>query len=188
MNARREWLTEHRDVRRDVRGQRMDTPHWDANKLGEAARAAASDQLPLTADIFQTRPTRAAIPAGDLRVDSHSRPDQEFPRRPPCGYDFAGQFVPHDQRRLAARTARSYAVQIRAADASRLDPEQNLAGARPWAFNLADLKVVRLRVQKGLHHLTTGSSFRPSSTCIRNVRSLSIASATNTWRRSTCAR
>jgi hypothetical protein len=151
----------------------MGTPHWNGDELSEAAGTSASDQIPLSADVFQTRTTRAASAAGDLRVDCHATPDQELSELTPSGDDFSSQFVPHDERRLAALAARSNALQIRSADSGGLDSEQHLVGGRRRSVDVANLKVKRLRVEKRPHR-TVARLIPLSPVYKKNVRSLYI--------------
>ncbi len=171
MHARRERLAEDGDVRREAGGDRVDAAQGHGHELGEAAGAGASDQISPGADVLAPGAARGTLSARHLWVDRDPRSEEMLARKPSRRDHLAAELVPHDQRRRAARTAGGDPVQIRAADAGRLDPHDDLVVTGPRARDLTNLELVGGQVQQRLHglgHALLASRLRP---LIQNIRS-----------------
>jgi hypothetical protein len=131
----------------------MDAPNRDGDELGEAPRTGAPDELTPLAGILPSLTAVKAVSARDLRVDGNTSADQGLSDGPSSGDDHSAQLVTHDQRWRASRTSRSDAVQVRAANAGRLDPHHDLVASGLRGRDCTNLEIERRCIEQRLHGL-----------------------------------
>ncbi len=109
------------------------------NQLGEGAGALDADDRARAADVRLAALAGVAAAAGDERVDDDvGAVGDAHPR----------ELMTHDQRRDAERALRREALQLRPADADRLDGDDDIPLARDGFGHVLDPQLVR----PGVHH------------------------------------
>jgi hypothetical protein len=130
VQAAADRLAERPMQRRQSRWQLDGLPDGHDDVFGKAAIELHADGLEVVAEIDPADPARRAVATGDVGVARHPRPNGDPAGAFPGRLDDAAEFVPERYRQSGGIFATEH-VPVAAADAGRLDPHQQLAGAGP---------------------------------------------------------